>query len=102
VSLTADATPCLAAGSDDTIALVAGVMARPTPAARTSWAISNGRKPLSASSVPKASRPTALMASPDPPMRRCPYRSASGAAAVDVGIMTNVIGRSATAAPSAL
>ena len=40
-SLTADATPCFAAGSDETIAVVAGVLASAIPAANTTSPTAN-------------------------------------------------------------
>lgn len=41
VSLTAEATPCLAGGSEDTMAVVAGVPASPMPAANRTRPMAN-------------------------------------------------------------
>ena len=47
-------------------------------------------------------RPTALIARPLPPISFWPYFSDSGAAAVEIGIITNDIGSNATADRNAL
>ena len=49
-----------------------------------------------------ATRPTALIARPEPPTSFCPKRIDSGAATVEIGIITKVMGSRATAAFSAL
>ena len=103
VSLTAEATPCLAVGSELTMALVAGVMARPMPAAEQHLARpARPRKPLSASRVEKASIPTPVRARPVPLTSFIPYRIESGAADAEIGIIRNVSGSRATAAFSGL
>ena len=84
------------------MALVAGVIASPMPTARITSATSSVVYPLCASSVEKATRPIALIARPDPPTSFWPKRIESGAATVEIGIITNVIGRRATAAFRAL
>src|SRR5207244_2851342 len=87
VSLTALATPCLAAGSELTMALVAGVMARPMPTPRMSWAASSAGYPLPASRVAKATMPAPVRARPAPLTSRMPYRIDSGAADAATGSM---------------
>ena len=72
VSLTADATPCLARGSDAMMALVAGVIASAAPAPMMSVARMNSHTPLSLPSVANALNPTAEIARPAPPTRRWP------------------------------
>ena len=96
MSLTADATPCLARGSDATIALVAGVIASAAPTPITMVTSMKARKPLPVPRVANSANPIAETARPMPPISRWPYRSDSVPATAEIGRITMLIGNSAT------
>ena len=84
VSLTADATPCLARGSDATIALVAGVIASAAPMPMTMVVNDEGQEAAPGAEASRTARTRrAEIASPAPPTRRWPYRSDSVPANAD-------------------
>ncbi len=64
--------------------------------------MSTPTNPPSEPSVENATMPAAVMAMPAPLTSRMPYRSESGAARAEIGIITNVRGSSTTAAFRAL
>src|ERR1700744_1514844 len=100
-SLMAEATPCLAGGRAEGMALVAGVMAQPIPIPRISSPITSCQYGVVAQTWAMTASAQAMSSSPAAQTRRDPIRAVKAGASRAVGIMVTAIGIMLSAAMSA-